>query len=1031
VVLWLQCWLAADDLLVVVDKSQSIVKTEAAMNVMYDHSHLEQFYSMVKGVCESFRRPFAVQLAIAGAADLISIPLPQTQASIMRSRASVQKLGPDPTAEKDPPKSITKLESSSQAQLSQAKVVEPAGASKELDVPRVVLPQHLLDAEIEVRLVVSESPTESVKVSGMPASCSVLQQEPETLPQDQLHNLQVSTPADTVCVLAEAQGVGVQLALEGTQNQQPSPKSSSEQQGLQSQQTSLPSKVPKPISLVCAVESPAAVQGLSAPVHAPEVPMPITELDADLHPSPPTSQASVSETVETPPTDLHSVHGGQAEPRLPHALTTSCHTSHQLPEPQMVPLSSQVSPCDLQTENPQLLPMPDTPALLLEKLQADKVVFLTGQAKEVEQFGQRSDSELAELKRRLDSACASIRATHPNPESMIRAQLSLYDIDSRTLVRQSAEQRKALETQQHADRDKLTELHRMQTKLANGVPSENVTTLSAAVNTLREYYKGLLTPRPQAAASCNRVQLPQGNQASQASLQQYPQVLPQGRHQANEFGSQQSAPSQQRQHESQTCVGGSASPAALEPGSGAYCQTLCSPQGNAASQAYSRLQPQILPQNRGQANGHGTQNSVTTQQRQHPTTHTHVSNSASVARYQPGPAAAHDRLPSPLGNVGSQASRLHPQILSQNRGHANRGVTQPSTPTHQRHYLGTQTNFVNNSTSVARLQPSPAASQDRLPSPQGNLALQASSDLLHPQSFPQSRGQANGCGIQPSASTWQGQHPGTFVGNSALAATSQCAPAASSDRLVSLQSNVASQASPPLHQQMQNRSPVNGCETQQSASLAASLSAEAMHMLNENHIARRDSVPNNQWTPQVQTLPAVTNITSTASQNLPGPVTEFNQSMQTRPMTVSVTPAAVYCPLSVLTQADGDQIIQTAPMSITVTSTGGQNPLSVVPQTAGQNGSQPHSGQHQRGHQVSQVGLYQSGQQQGQTMSRGPFASTVSVGAAPRGPSHALVCGQQPSLLCDLCKSLADFYAMMNPWCSVFHIASFSRGLRL
>jgi len=890
-VLWLQCWLAADDLLVVVDKSQSIVKTEAAMNVMYDHSHLEQFYSMVKGVCESFRRPFAVQLAIAGAADLISMPLPQTQASIMRSRASVQKLGPAPTAEKDPPKSITKPESSSQAQLSRAEVVEPAGASKELDVQRVVLPQHLLDAEIEVRLVVSESPTESVKASGMPASCSVLQQEPETLPQDQLHNLQVSTPADTVRVLAEAQGVGVQLALEGTQNQQPSPKSSSGQQGLQSQQTSFPSKVPKPISLVCVVESPAAVQGLSAPVHAPEVPMPTTELDAGLHPSSPTSQASVPETVETPPTDLHSVHGGQAEPRLPHALTTSCHTSHQLPEPQMVPLSSQVSPRDLQTENPQQVPMPDTPALLLEKLQADKVVFITGQAKEIEQFGQRSDSELAELKRRLDSACASIRATHPNPDSMIRAQLSLYDIDSRTLVRQSAEQRKALEIRQRADCDKLTELHRMQKKLANGVPSENVTTLSAAVNTLREYYKGLLTPRPQAAASCNRVQSPQGNQASQASLQQYPQVLPQGRHQANEFVSQQSAPSQQRQHESQTCVGGSASPATLEPGSGASCQTLCSPQGNVASQGYSRLQPQILPQNRGQANGHGTQTSATTQQRQHPTTHIHVSNSASVARYQPGPASAHDRLRSPLGNVGSQASsRLHTQ---------------------QRHHSDIQ----------------------------------------------------------------------TCMGNS--------------------------------------------------ASPAASLSAEAMHMLNENHIARRDSVPNNQWTPQVQTLPAVTNITSTASQNLPGPVTEFNQSMRNRPMTVGVTPAAVYCPLPVLTQAGCDQIVQTAPMSITVTSTGGQNPLSVVPQTAGQNGSQSHSGQHQRGHQVSQVGLYQSGQQQGQTMSRGPFASTVSVGAAPRGPSHALVCGQQPSLLSDLCKSLADFYAMMNPWCSVFHIASFSSGLRL
>jgi hypothetical protein len=312
----------------------------------------------------------------------------------------------------------------------------------------------------------------------------------------------------------------------------------------------------------------------------------------------------------------------------------------------------------------------------------------------------------------------------------------------------------------------------MQNKLANGVPSENVTTLSAAVNTLREYYKGLLTPRPQAAASRNRVQSPQGNQASQASLQQYPQVLPQSRH-------------------------------------------------------------------RGQGNG---------------------------------------------------------------------GVTQSSA---QRHHSDIQ----------------------------------------------------------------------TCMGNS--------------------------------------------------ASPAASLSAEAMHMLNENHIARHDSVPNNQRTPQVQMLPAVTNVMSTASQNLPGPVTEFNQSMQTRPMTVSVTPAAVYCPLSVQTQAGGVQIIQTAPMSITVTSTGGQNPLSVVPQIAGQNGSQPHSGQHQRGRQVSQVGLYQSGQQQGQTMSRGPFASTVSVGAAPRGPSHALVCGQQPSLLCDLCKSLADFYAMMNPWCSVFHIASISSSLRL
>ncbi len=54
-----------------------------------------------------------------------------------------------------------------------------------------------------------------------------------------------------------------------------------------------------------------------------------------------------------------------------------------------------------------------------------------------------------------------------------------------------------------------------------------------------------------------------------------------------------------------------------------------------------------------------------TQQRQHPTTYTHVCNYASVARYQPCPTAGHDRLPSPLGNVGSQASsRLHPQDTS-------------------------------------------------------------------------------------------------------------------------------------------------------------------------------------------------------------------------------------------------------------------------------------------------------------------------------------------------------------------------------
>jgi hypothetical protein len=43
-------------------------------------------------------------------------------------------------------------------------------------------------------------------------------------------------------------------------------------------------------------------------------------------------------------------------------------------------------------------------------------------------------------------------------------------------------------------------------------------------------------------------------------------------------------------------------------------------------------------------------------------------------------------------------------------------VTQPSAPMHQRHYMGTRTNFVNNSSSLARSQPSPTASQDRLPS---------------------------------------------------------------------------------------------------------------------------------------------------------------------------------------------------------------------------------------------------------------------------------------------------------------------------
>jgi hypothetical protein len=45
----------------------------------------------------------------------------------------------------------------------------------------------------------------------------------------------------------------------------------------------------------------------------------------------------------------------------------------------------------------------------------------------------------------------------------------------------------------------------------------------------------------------------------------------------------------------------------VEPGSGASCQILCSPQGTVGSQSSSRLQPQILPQNRGQANGHGIQ----------------------------------------------------------------------------------------------------------------------------------------------------------------------------------------------------------------------------------------------------------------------------------------------------------------------------------------------------------------------------------------------------------------------------------------
>ncbi len=44
--------------------------------------------------------------------------------------------------------------------------------------------------------------------------------------------------------------------------------------------------------------------------------------------------------------------------------------------------------------------------------------------------------------------------------------------------------------------------------------------------------------------------------------------------------------------------------------------------------------------------------------------------------------------------VGSRASsRLHPQILPQNRGQSNRCVTQPSAPTHQKHYLGTRTNL--------------------------------------------------------------------------------------------------------------------------------------------------------------------------------------------------------------------------------------------------------------------------------------------------------------------------------------------------
>ncbi len=41
----------------------------------------------------------------------------------------------------------------------------------------------------------------------------------------------------------------------------------------------------------------------------------------------------------------------------------------------------------------------------------------------------------------------------------------------------------------------------------------------------------------------------------------------------------------------------------------------------------------------------------TTQQKQHPTTHTHVSNSVLMARYQPCPAVVHDMLPSSLGNI--------------------------------------------------------------------------------------------------------------------------------------------------------------------------------------------------------------------------------------------------------------------------------------------------------------------------------------------------------------------------------------------
>ncbi len=95
-----------------------------------------------------------------------------------------------------------------------------------------------------------------------------------------------------------------------------------------------------------------------------------------------------------------------------------------------------------------------------------------------------------------------------------------------------------------------------------------------------------------------------------------------------------------------------------------------------------------------------------------------MSNYASVAKYQPCFVVAHDRLPSPLGNICGFSGLL--TTASTNIATEQRPVKSTCDSTissnASKTLPGDTDKFVNNSSSLARSQLSPVASQDRLPS---------------------------------------------------------------------------------------------------------------------------------------------------------------------------------------------------------------------------------------------------------------------------------------------------------------------------